>query len=68
MRISDRCRLVLASITRHLECLSGEIAQIDAQIVKAMAPYQEQYKLQQTLPGVDTHSTARLLIEIGGEF
>ena len=66
-RLSDRHRLVLASISRHLEYLSGEITQIDAQIVKAMAPYQEQYKLLQTMPGVDSHSAARLLIEIGGD-
>ena len=55
------------SISHHLEYLSGEITQIDAQIIKAMAPYQEQYKLRQTLPGVDSDSAARLLIEIGGD-
>ena len=66
-RLSDRHRMVLASISRHLEYISSEIAQLDAQIVGAMAPYQEQYELLQTLPGVDSHSAAILLIETGGD-
>jgi transposase len=66
-RLSDRHRHVLGSICRHLDYIHYEIMMIDAQIVGGMAPYKEQYELLQTLPGVDSHSAAILLIETGGD-
>lgn len=66
-RLSDRHRFVLSSITRHIEHISKEMVELDAQIVGGMAPYQEQYELLQTLPGVDAHTAAILLIETGGD-
>lgn len=64
-RLSDRHRFLLRHIQQHIEFLQQEIAQLDAQIVAAMAPYQKEWQLLQTIPGIDQISAAMLLAEIG---
>lgn len=63
--ISDRHRLVLQKISGHMKWLQRQIAMIDGQIVTAMRPYQEEWKLLQTIPGLDVISAAMLIVEIG---
>jgi len=63
--ISDRHRLVLQKILGHIKWLQRQMALIDGQIVAAMKPYQEEWKLVQTIPGLDVLSAAMLLAEIG---
>jgi len=63
--ISDRHRLVLKKILLHVKWLQRQIVTIDGQIVAAMKPYQEEWKLLQTIPGFDILSAAMLLAEIG---
>ena len=63
--ISDRHRLVLQKILMHVKWLQKQIAMIDGQIVAAMEPYQEEWKLLQTVPGLDVISAAMLIAEIG---
>jgi len=63
--ISDRHRLVLQKILGHIKWLQRQIAMIDGQIVAAMEPYQEEWKLLQTVPGLDVISAAMLIAEIG---
>ena len=63
--ISDRHRLVLKKILLHVKWLQRQIVTIDGQIVAAMKPYQEEWKLSQTIPGFDILSAAMLLAEIG---
>lgn len=64
-RLSDRHRFLLRKISDHIQWLDKEIAVIDAQIVSAMQPYEQEWKLLQTIPGIDEMSAAMLLIEIG---
>jgi transposase len=64
-RISDRHRLVLSKILDQIQYLDREIETIDAQIVAAIKPYEDEWKLVQTIPGMDRISAAILLIEIG---
>ena len=63
--ISDRHRLVLKEIQSHIKWLDRHTALIDAQIVVGMKPYREEWKLLQTIPGIDALSAAMLLAEIG---
>ncbi len=63
--ISDRHRSVLQKISGHVKWLQRQIAMIDGQIVAAMKPYQEEWKLLQTIPGIDVISAAMLIAEIG---
>jgi transposase len=64
-RLSDRHRFLLRAIEQHIEFLQQEIAQLDAQIVAAMQPYEKEWQLLQTIPGIDQISAAMLLAEIG---
>jgi len=63
--ISDRHRLVLKKIQSHIKWLERHTTLIDAQIVVGMKPYQEEWKLLQTIPGLDALSAAMLLAETG---
>ncbi|MGO9311244.1 MAG: IS110 family transposase [Syntrophobacteraceae bacterium] len=63
--ISDRHRLVLQKMLGHVKWLRRQIAVIDGQIVAAMKPYQEEWKLLQTIPGLDVVSAAMLIAETG---
>jgi transposase len=64
-RISDRHRMLLETISRHIQGLQREIQEIDRQVFTAMEPYKEEWRLLQTIPGMDQTSAAMLLIEIG---
>lgn len=63
--LSPRHRFVLQHIQQHIHSLEAELAQIDAYLINAMAPYAPSWHLLQTLPGIDYISAALILVEIG---
>jgi transposase len=63
--LSDRHRFLLQRITHHIRWIEDQLQEIDAQVVAAMAPYQEEWHLLQTIPGINQLSAAMLLAEIG---
>ena len=64
-RLSDRHRFLLIRIRNHIDWLITSIVEIDSQVVAAMKPYQKEWRLLQTIPGIDQISAAMLLVEIG---
>ncbi|MGF6960952.1 transposase [Paraburkholderia youngii] len=64
---SARHRFILEHIHWHIEILERSLAQIDAYILAAMAPYQWAHRLLQTIPGIDQIVSALILIEIGDD-
>ena len=66
--ISERHRFLLQKIQNHIQHLEQEIQEMDDYLFAAMTPYQEQWGMLQTLPGVDRFSAAMLLIEIGNGY
>jgi len=64
-RLSDRHRFLLTRIKKHIDWLITSIGEVDSQVVAAMKPYQEEWRLLQTIPGIDQISAAMLLAEIG---
>ncbi len=64
-QLSDRHRFVLKKIRSHMDYLETELDELNRQIVAAMEPYKEEWKLLQTMPGIDKMSAAVLLAEIG---
>ena len=50
---------------RLIQWLEARFIEIDGKKVAAMQPYQEQWQLLQTIPGMDQRSRAMLLAEIG---
>ena len=51
----------------HIEYLEKSIENLEQKIDAHLAPYQEQYKLLQTIPGVSEATAAALLAEIGAD-
>lgn len=65
--LSARHVFVLGHIHAHIETLQVELAQIDAYLIAAMAPYAWAHGLLQTIPGIDQIAAALILIEIGDD-
>ena len=63
--LSERHRGVLQELHHHIDFLEHQLRSFDQRILAAMAPYQHQWRLLQTLPGVDTIAAALLIAEIG---
>jgi transposase len=63
--LTDRHRFLLKQIHSHMKWLEDKVREIDSQIVAAMKPYQEEWHLLQTIPGIDELGAAMLLAEIG---
>ena len=64
-RLSDRHRFLLKRILAHMNYVACELQEIDDQIVAAMKPYEEEWQLLQTIPGIDKIGAAIVLTEIG---
>ena len=63
--ISERHRFLLRKVHDHIRTLEEEIREMDAYLFEAMTPYQREWGILQTLPGVDKFSAAMLILEIG---
>jgi transposase len=66
-KISDRHCFVLKQMQTHIESIQFQINEIDEQVVGAMKPYSQEWKLLQTIPGIDHIGAAMLLAEIGSD-
>lgn len=62
--ISDRHRLVVEEILGHIKWLQRHIVLIDGQIMVSMRPYREEWKLLQTIPGLDVLIAEMLIAEM----
>jgi transposase len=51
----------------HIRSIENIIAGIDSQIEGKIQPYQQEYDLLQTIPGVKEHGAASILAEIGAD-
>ncbi|MBC7707037.1 MAG: transposase [Rhodoferax sp.] len=60
--LSARHLFVLGYIHAHIEALQAELAEIDAYLIAAIAPYAWAHGLLQTIPGIDQIAAALILI------
>ena len=65
--LTARHKFVLKHIHAHIDILDHDLAEIDAYLLDAMAPYQWAHRLLQTIPGIDQIASALILIEIGDD-
>ncbi|MCY0855055.1 transposase [Cupriavidus sp. D39] len=65
--LTPRHRFILEHIHEHIATLEHSLAELDAYILAAMAPYQWAHRLLQTIPGIDQIASALILIEIGDD-
>ena len=60
-------RFVAHEIMEHIEQIEQRIARLDAYLLEGLKSWQPQFKLLQTIPGIDEQGAAMLLVEIGSD-
>jgi len=63
--LSQRHVFLLQKLQAHITFLKKQLQEVDDYIFEAMSPYQEQWDILQTIPGIDAISAALIIIEIG---
>ena len=63
--LSGRHLFLLKKLQAHIVYLQNELKELDDYIFEAMQPYQQQWEILQTIPGIDVVGAALLIIEIG---
>jgi transposase len=63
--LSERHLFVLRHLSQSIEATQGQLAEIDAYLMRAMQPYAWAHELLQTIPGIDEVAAALIVIEIG---
>lgn len=64
-RMSDHHRFLVRQGLRHLDFLEQLVLQLDAEILKKLEPYRDQFQRLQAIPGVKASSAASLVAELG---
>jgi len=64
-RVRAHHRILLAQLLAHIDYLESAIAEMQAEIARALAPYDEAVELLQTIPGVGPVAAAAIVAEIG---
>jgi transposase len=63
--LSARHLFLLKKLQDHIEYIEKELQEIDNYLFSAMQPYQKQWDILQTIPGIDAVGAALLIIELG---
>jgi len=63
--LSSRHLFLLKKLQEHIAHIEQELQDIDDYLFSAMQPYQKQWKILQTIPGIDAVGAALLIIEMG---
>jgi len=64
---TDHHKFMIESSLSHIKHLEGIIGEIEERISELLKPYQEEYELLQTIPGVKEKGAASIIAEIGAE-
>ena len=63
--LSARHLFLLKKLQEHIAYVEQQLADIDDYLFTAMQPYQKQWEILQTIPGIDAVGAALLIIEMG---
>ena len=58
-------KFLLQTIVNHIDYLNQECQKLDARIFEAMKPYDKQWKILQTIPGIDALAASIIIAETG---
>ena len=64
-RLSDHHRFLIDLSMQHMRVIEEQLVRLDQEIQRRLQPYQEEYALLQTIPGIKEAGAARILSEIG---
>jgi transposase len=66
-QMNDHCRWLIQQSVEHAVVLDQQMEDLEAKVEERLKPYQEEYELLQTIPGVKAMSAASILAEIGAD-
>ncbi len=66
-RVTAHHRFLIQLSLDHMHYIEQQILRLDEEIVRRLAPYQKEYELLQTIPGIAQTSAASVLAEIGSD-
>jgi transposase len=64
-RVTAHHRFMIELSMNHMQCIEEQILRLDEEITRHLAPYEKQYQLLQTIPGIAGNAAASVLAEIG---
>ena len=64
-KLSDHHRFLIDLSMQHMRVIEEQLIRLDQEIQRRLQPYQEEYALLQTIPGIKEAGAARILSEIG---
>jgi transposase len=66
-KLTDHHRFLIDASLQHMRFIEEQLVRLDKEIQRRLQPYQEQYALLQTIPGIKETGAARILAEIGAD-
>jgi len=66
-QMNDHHRWLIGQSVEHLVLLDRQLEELEARILVKLAPYQKQYELLQTIPGIQAMTAASIIAEIGAD-
>ena len=64
-KLTDHHRFMVKASLEHMRFIEEQLKRLDEEIQRRLQPYQEEYALLQTIPGIKETGAARILAEIG---
>ena len=64
-RLTAHHRFLIEISLEHMEYIEKQVLRLDQQITNHLMPYQKEYELLQTIPGIAQNGAASVLAEIG---
>jgi len=64
-RITEHHIFMIRTSLKHIRSIEKLVTKIEKQIDEKLKPYQKEYELLQTIPGVKEHAAASIIAEIG---
>src|SRR5947199_6850775 len=66
-KLTDHHRFMVKASLEHMRFIEQQLKRLDEEIQRRLQPYQEEYALLQTIPGIKETGAARILAEIGAD-
>ena len=66
-KLTDHHRFLIDASLQHMRFIEEQLVRLDKEIQRRLQPYQEEYALLQTIPGIKETGAARILSEIGAD-
>jgi len=66
-KLTTHHRFLIELSLNHMRAIEEQLVRLDAEIQRRLEPFQQEYALLQTIPGIKQTAAARILSEIGAD-